>query len=61
MNTRLILAAPSLAAGTFLLVAPGSDATAQAPAVAGHLWCFSHPHFDVEAVTCIELPAPQPR
>lgn len=56
MKTRLILAVLTLAAGSALFLALESDATAKAPAESGHLWCFSYPHFNVEAVTCVELP-----
>lgn len=56
MKTRLILAVLTLAAGSALFLALESDATAKAPAGPGHLWCFSYPHYNVEAVTCVELP-----
>lgn len=56
MNARLTFAALSLAAGSLLFLALDSDATAREPAEPGHLWCFSYPHFNVEAVTCVELP-----
>jgi len=61
MKTRLALSLLTLAAGAALFLALESDATAQAPARPGFLWCFSYPHFNVEAVTCVELPVPQPR
>jgi hypothetical protein len=56
MKTRHTLAVLTLAAGSLLFLALESGATAEAPSAPDHLWCFSYPHFNVEAVTCVELP-----